>query len=77
MRDTIIELIKETCQGKNIVGLENNLLESGVLTSLNIMTLIMKLNDEFDISIGPDKMTLDNFNSVDALVGLVEELEDN
>ena len=47
-----------------------------VLSSLDIIQLIGALNDEFDISIPATEIIPQNFNSVDAMVAMVERLAD-
>ena len=49
-----------------------NLISGGILDSLDIMNLIMALEDEFDIEIDPEDVLSKNFESVDAMVALVE-----
>jgi len=52
------------------------LIDDGVLSSLDIIQLIGALNDEFDISIPATEIIPQNFNSVDAMVAMVERLAD-
>lgn len=49
------------------------LVTDGVLDSLDIMNLVMELEEEFDIEIDPEDVMSDNFESVEAIVALVEK----
>lgn len=52
-----------------------NLVDSKILTSLNIVKLVAALNDEFDIEITPLHLVPENFNSVERMWALVQELD--
>ena len=49
------------------------LVSDGILDSLDIMNLIMELESEFDIEIDPEDVLSDNFESVEAILALVEK----
>ena len=50
-----------------------SLVSSGILDSLDIMSLIMDLEREFEIEIDPEDVLSENFESVDAITALVEK----
>jgi len=52
---------------------DNMLITEGILDSLDIMTIIMTLEEEFDIEIDTEDVISDNFESVDAILKLVEK----
>lgn len=52
---------------------DTNLMSEGILDSLDIMNLIMTLESEFDIEIDPEDVLSENFESVEAIVALVEK----
>lgn len=52
------------------------LVHGGTLNSLDIVTLIGELSDEFDIEISPKEIVYENFDTVDGLVKMVERLSD-
>ena len=56
---------------------EYNLIDGKVLDSLKIITLITRICDEFDIEIGPKWMRNCNFNSVDAMWNMIQQILDN
>ena len=55
---------------------ETALIDGGVLDSLDVVTLVGELNDSFDIEIRPSDLVPANFNSVDAMLALIERLQD-
>ena len=52
------------------------LVHSGVLDSLGIVTLIGELSDTFDIEIPPQEIVYENFDSLEGLVKMVERLSE-
>ncbi len=50
-----------------------SLVSSGILDSLDIMSLIMDLEREFEIEIDPEDVLSENFESVSAITALVEK----
>ena len=54
---------------------EEALVDDGLIDSLDIVTLVTEINDRFDVSIPPEEIIPDNFNSAKALWSLIEKLE--
>lgn len=52
------------------------LIDDEILDSFDIVTVISELSDEFDITIPPQEIIPENFNSAQALFAMVERLED-
>ena len=52
------------------------LVDDGVLDSLDIVSLVTALNDAFGVSIPAVEILPDNFNSVEAMVRMIERLDD-
>ena len=50
------------------------LVENGILDSLDIVMLITEINDKFDVSIPAEEIIPENFNSVSAIMALIERL---
>ncbi|MGI6752088.1 MAG: acyl carrier protein [Anaerovoracaceae bacterium] len=73
MKETILEILADIHPDVDFEN-EENLIEDGVLDSFDMVTLVMELNDAFDIEIGVIHMIPENFNSVQAMVTLIESL---
>ena len=57
----------ETCQ---------TLIDDHILTSLDVLSLVAELEDEFDVTIPTVEIIPSNFNSVDAIAAMVERLQE-
>ena len=74
MKEQIIEILEdiqpeadyETCQ---------TLIDDHILTSLDVLSLVAELEDEFDVTIPTVEIIPSNFNSVDAIAAMVERLQ--
>lgn len=52
------------------------LLDEHTLDSLSMITLVSELEDEFDVEISARDIVPENFQTVGAIAGLIERLED-
>lgn len=55
---------------------EIHLIDNGILDSLDIVTLITEINDEFDVSIPAEEIIPENFNSANAIMALINKLDE-
>ena len=55
---------------------ENALIDDGILDSLDIVSLITEINDEFDVSIPAEEIIPENFNSAAAIMDLINKLDE-
>ena len=75
MKEQIIEILEdiqpeadyETCQ---------TLIDDHILTSLDVLSLVSELEDEFDVTIPTVEIIPSNFNSVDAIAAMVDRLQE-
>ena len=74
MKDTIIELLESIKTGVDYASC-GALVDDGVLTSFEIMRLVSLLADEFDVEITAAELIPENFNSVEAMQAMIEELQ--
>ena len=74
IRPVIIAYIEEefVLEGSDVDVETANLLEEEVIDSLGIFTLVSFIEDKFGVSVDPEEVNLDNFESVDAVTKLVE-----
>ena len=54
---------------------ENELIEEGILDSLDIVAIVQAIEDNFGVQIDLDVLEPENFNSVDAMAALIEKLK--
>lgn len=54
---------------------ETALIDDGVLDSFDIISIVSDLNDEFGVDITADELEPENFNTLDAIVALVQSLQ--
>ncbi len=73
MRDTLMEILTQLRPDVDFEK-ETKLITDGILESFDIVSLVSELTDEFDITIRPKDLVPENFNNVDAMLALIEEL---
>ena len=73
--ETIIKVLEEIKPGLDWAGCED-LLESRYLDSLAIVTLMLALNETFDIKLGVLDLKQDNFRTVQSIHDMVQRLLD-
>ena len=54
---------------------EKLLIDSNVLDSFDIISIVTELNDAFDIDINVNDLLPENFNSIEAITELVNKLK--
>ena len=60
------------------VDFENtvDLIDDGILDSLDIVTIVTEINDVFDVTIPAEEIVPENFNSAAALMELITRLDE-
>jgi acyl carrier protein len=73
IRPAIIEYINQefVIDGTDVDIATANLLEEEIIDSLGIFTLVSFIEDTFGVSVEPEEVNLDNFETVDAVAKLV------
>ena len=74
MREQIIEILTEICPGVDFEQ-ETALIDDGLIDSLDIVAVVTDLMDTFDVQLGVDDLTPENFNSIDAICQLIERAQ--
>jgi len=54
----------------------NKLIDDGVLDSFDIISLVGELSEQYDIEVGVENLLPENFNSAQAILALVQRLQD-
>ena len=73
--ETLMAILEELRPDVDFTN-EKSLVTGGVFDSYDIITLVSQLNDEFDITIKPANLLPENFNSAEAILSLIEKLQD-
>lgn len=55
---------------------EDKLIDDGILDSFDLVSLIGEINDAFDVEVSFDDIEPENFNSVEAMLGLIRKLQE-
>ena len=71
MRKQIMEILTEICPGIDFEA-EKALIDDGLIDSLDIVAVVTELMEAFDVELGVDDLTPENFNSVEAIEELIE-----
>ena len=74
MKDRVIEILSGIRPDIDFHQ-EKKLMDEGLLDSFDVVSIISELNDEYQIAIRVTELKPENFNSAEALVGLVERLK--
>ena len=75
MKEKLLEILQEMRPDVDFEN-EGELVSGKILDSIDIVALIGAIDEEFDIKIKPAYMKPENFDSLDAMVSLLEELEE-
>ncbi|NAS13237.1 acyl carrier protein [Poritiphilus flavus] len=69
MTDKIAKYIKEEVANEPLTELDmqEDLLGSGIIDSVGMMKLVLFLENEFDVKIGPSDMTVENFLNLNSI----------
>ena len=71
MKKQIIEILSEICPGIDFET-ETARIDDGLIDSLDIVAVVTELMEAFDVELGVDDLTPENFNSVEAIEELIE-----
>ena len=71
--DELLSILKGICPKVAFVN-EKKLIDDGILDSFDIISIVNELNEHYDIEIDVDDLEPDNFNTVEAMLELIEKL---
>lgn len=71
MREDLLQILEECCPGVDFEN-EKALIDDGIIESLDIVMIVSEIKSELDIDITVDDLVPENFNSVDAILELLE-----
>ncbi|MBR3736464.1 MAG: acyl carrier protein [Lachnospiraceae bacterium] len=75
IKEVLLEVLNELHPDVNFET-EDELVERKIIDSFDIVTIIARIDEEFDVAIPADKIVPEHFNSMEALAQLVSELLD-
>jgi len=73
--EKILEILKSIRSDVDFAN-EKALIDDGILDSFDVVSVVGELCDEYDITITAEDMEPENFNSAEAILALVERLQD-
>lgn len=71
----LIQILEEIEPGVNFKE-EKHLIEEEILDSFDIVTLVARLNEEYDIEITPADLVPENFESAECIMNLIKKLQE-
>ena len=71
MREQVISILSELCPGVDFEH-KTALIDDGLVDSLDIVSIVSELMDTFEVEISVEDLQPENFNSVDAIVKLIQ-----
>lgn len=72
-KEQVLAILKEVKPTKNLENI-TDIIEGGYIDSFELLSLISRLNEEFAIEISLDELVPENFNSIEAMVLMVNRL---
>jgi acyl carrier protein len=75
MKSQLMEILQELRPDVDFET-ETALIDDEILDSFDIVSLVSELNDNFDIAINVDDLLPENFNSADAMLELIQKLQE-
>ncbi len=76
IKEKIVEILKDLHPEIDDFGSIKELVHGGTLNSLDIVTLVAELSDDFDIEIPPQEISYENFDTLEGLIKMVERLSE-
>ena len=73
--EKLLEILKNIRPNVDFEHCED-LINSGTLDSMDMVMIMTQIMQKFDLSIPPEEMVPENFNSAKAMYRLIQKLED-
>lgn len=72
--DKLLEILKNNKPEVDFT--QTGLVEEGILDSFDILQIIASVSDEFDVEIPASKIIPENFDSVEAMWKMIQDLQE-
>ena len=73
--EELLKILEEIKPGVDFEN-EESLIGDEILDSFDIVSLVTKLNDEFDIEITPSDLVPENFETAEDIYSLIQKLQE-
>ena len=73
--EKLLEILRDVCPDVDFTA-EDNLIEGGILDSMDIVNLITGISEEFDVVITARDILPENFNSAAKMFELIKRLRE-
>ena len=73
--EQLLKILNETCPGIDFQK-ETALIDDGILESLDIVSIVGEIMDEFGVELNVDDLLPENFNSARAMMDLIDSRRD-
>ena len=73
--EELIKLLSETIEGVDFEN-EDRLMTDKVISSIDLTEIIAEIEDHYDIEIDMEYLIPENFESAQAMLNMIEELQD-
>ena len=70
-QEKLLKILTGTCPGVDFRQ-ETALIDDGILESLDIVTIVSEIMDEFEVELNVEDLLPENFNSLEAMLELIE-----
>lgn len=74
MRDELMEILEDLRPDVDFEN-EDALITDGILDSMDVVSLVGEIDSAFDIKVHVENLLPENFDNVDAILALLEKLE--
>ena len=76
MKEQLLQILTEAVPGVDFET-ETALVDDEILESLDIVTIVSEIKDAFEVEISVDDLVPENFNSVEAMLALIQARKDD
>ena len=74
MREQLLTLLEEVRPDVDFEN-EKKLIDDGILDSFDIITIAQDISESFDVDVHVEDLEPYNFNTVDAMIELIQQLQ--
>lgn len=74
MKEQLLQILESAHPGVDYES-QTNLIDGGILDSFDVIMVVTDIKDTFDVDIAVEDLRPGNFNSVDAMLALIERLQ--